>query len=104
MMRLGRRASLLVTLALLTSAATASAECAWVLWEEEQMSPIVSPQWTVVHPHVSANACSAVKAHYLRSLGKEDGARIEGNIVKFNDREQRFRVLCLPDTVDPRGK
>jgi hypothetical protein len=103
MMRLGRRATLLVTLSLLASAATASAECAWVLWEEEQMTPIVS-QWTVVHPHISADACSAVKAHYLRSLAREDGARIEGNIVKFNDREQRFRVLCLPDTVDPRGK
>jgi hypothetical protein len=29
MMRLGRRASLLVALSLLASAATASAECAW---------------------------------------------------------------------------
>ena len=32
MMRLGRRASLLVALFLLTSAVSASAECAWVLW------------------------------------------------------------------------
>ncbi len=32
MMRRGRRASLLVAFSLLTSAATASAECAWVLW------------------------------------------------------------------------
>jgi len=32
MMRLGRRASLLVALYLLAWAATASAECAWVLW------------------------------------------------------------------------
>src|SRR2546427_14149 len=34
MMRLGRRASLLVAFYLLASAATASAECAWVLWTE----------------------------------------------------------------------
>ena len=33
-MRLGRRASLLVAFYLLTSTATANAECAWVLWEE----------------------------------------------------------------------
>jgi len=33
MMRLARRASLLVALYLLTSAATAYAECAWVLWQ-----------------------------------------------------------------------
>jgi hypothetical protein len=32
-MRLGRTATLLVALSLLTSAATASAEGAWVLWE-----------------------------------------------------------------------
>ena len=32
MMRRGRRASLLVALYVLTSAATAYAECAWVLW------------------------------------------------------------------------
>ncbi len=32
MTRLARRATLLVAFSLLTSAATASAECAWVLW------------------------------------------------------------------------
>jgi hypothetical protein len=32
MMRLGRWASLLVAFSLLASVATASAECAWVLW------------------------------------------------------------------------
>jgi hypothetical protein len=32
MMRLGRKASLLVAFYLLTSAATAYAECVWVLW------------------------------------------------------------------------
>ena len=32
-MRLIRRASLLVAFHLLTSAATAAAECAWVLWD-----------------------------------------------------------------------
>ena len=36
MIRLGRRASLLVTFSLLASAATAYAECAWVLWTETQ--------------------------------------------------------------------
>jgi hypothetical protein len=34
MMRLGRRASLLVALFLLTSAATAYAECAWIVWRQ----------------------------------------------------------------------
>jgi len=34
MMRLGRKASLVVALYLLAWAATASAECAWVFWLE----------------------------------------------------------------------
>src|SRR2546425_990898 len=38
MMRLLRSASLLVAFFLLTSAAMAHAECAWVLWSEETMS------------------------------------------------------------------
>ena len=36
MMRLGRRASLLVAFYLFASAATAYAECAWVLWERAE--------------------------------------------------------------------
>ena len=35
MMRLRRKAALLVVLFLLTSAATVHAECAWVLWTEK---------------------------------------------------------------------
>ena len=37
MMRLTRRGSLLVAFCLLTSAATAYAECAWVMWEERPL-------------------------------------------------------------------
>ena len=36
MMRLARMASLLLALSLLTSAATAHAECAWGLWVESR--------------------------------------------------------------------
>ena len=43
MMRLARRASLLVALSLLTSAATAHAECAWVLWSSFYSINPVSP-------------------------------------------------------------
>ena len=44
MMRLARRASLLVSFYLLTSAATAYAECAWVLWSED--SRLLAGEWT----------------------------------------------------------
>jgi hypothetical protein len=35
MMRLARKAALLVAFSLLTSTATADAECAWVLWTRD---------------------------------------------------------------------
>jgi hypothetical protein len=43
MTRLPRRAALLLTLSLLTSAATAHAECAWVLWGQESKSLLWLP-------------------------------------------------------------
>lgn len=38
-MRRARRAALLVAFYLLTSAATACAECAWVLWQQTGITP-----------------------------------------------------------------
>ncbi len=50
MMRLRRRASPLVVLYMLTSAATAYAECAWVLWEDMiQSSKNISTEPVRVH-------------------------------------------------------
>jgi hypothetical protein len=50
MTRLPRRASLLVAFLLLTSAATAYADCAWVLWQQQaEISPsgsVSSSDWT----------------------------------------------------------
>jgi len=45
MMRLARKASLLVAFSLLTSAAAAYAECAWVLWAEVLMSGSSGSSW-----------------------------------------------------------
>jgi hypothetical protein len=55
MIRLGRRALLLAAVSLLTSAATACAECAWVLWQQQgEISPggsMSSSDWTWLTPH-----------------------------------------------------
>src|SRR6266545_3481110 len=63
MMRLGRRASLLVAFSLLTSAATAYAECAWVLWTQtvilnkDLTHKAPQDEWLLQSAHPSYSAC-----------------------------------------------
>jgi hypothetical protein len=60
MMRV-RRASMNGVLTLLTSAATAHAECAWVLWDVESSLGSNAPtRWTVVAASDSLIACEQV--------------------------------------------
>ena len=79
MMRLARRASLLVAFSLLASAATAHAECAWVMWFSSEATG--QRVWTPVAGYPSAAAC-------YKALENERYASLN---------------TCLPDTVDPRG-
>jgi hypothetical protein len=75
MMRL-RRASLLVSLSLLSSAATAYAECAWVLWEQTttwKASPknVEETQWAPVTAAASAQPiCESPKANRIRETAR----------------------------------
>jgi len=83
-MRLGRRATLLVAFSLLTSAATASAECAWVLWSASGDASRAVSGWD------AKSRCEEAKNERLRALS----GTVERKDVSF---------VCLPDTVDPRG-
>jgi len=89
MMRL-RRASMIATLFLLTSAATASAECAWVLWESDTPQPKGKEVWTVV-----------------AAFSPKDGGKAACNKRSYDlskrDENRMVNQLCLPDTVDPRA-
>ena len=84
MMRLGRSASLLVALCLLTSAATAHSECAWVLWSASGGASLPVSAWD------AKSRCEEAKNERLRALS----STVERKDVTF---------VCLPDTVDPRG-
>jgi hypothetical protein len=89
MMRL-RRATVLLALSLLTSAATASAECAWVLWDEYTMhrnsyktsernipggAPSDSPgggEWlTMIGAHPTYAACEEAQAWKINQMLKD---------------------------------
>ena len=80
MMRLARRASRLVAFCLLTSAATAHAECAWVLWGHV----VAGDQWRLYQAFEKLAACEA----YARNL--EDGWS------KLPEPKAAMDTRCLP--------
>ncbi len=83
-----RRAVLCAFLGLFVFAASASADCAWVLWRR----PVVTRQsatrmtlgpWEVVDALKTKDECDRIH-------------RIEAQSIKGE-------YVCLPDTLDPRG-
>ncbi len=99
-MPLSHRASLLVALSLLTSAATAYAEGALVLWER-WLTQGAGDSWTAVGSEVSEWACArAREREYAQAVRK--GVERNGPALKVDDKTSIF-YTCLPDTVDPRG-
>ena len=91
MMRL-RWASAIIALVFLTSAATAYAECAWVLWEER---PIKSGQW-----RIATTSASTFEAKRSCEDTAATANRSEASRAQVSEPLSLFR--CLPDTVDPR--
>jgi|RhiMetdeSRZDD1v2_1073273.scaffolds.fasta_scaffold143019_3 hypothetical protein len=82
-----RRASVIVALSLLTSAATASAECAWVLWTRWS----TDERFASVDGYETKRECERALA-MMRGMDKATGTKDPSQLS-----------LCLPDTVDPRG-
>jgi hypothetical protein len=105
-MRLLRRASLLIALSLLTSAATAYAECAWVLWQQQaEISPggSVSSDWTWLTAEATSTEaeCRQASARFDTSLGPKDADGY--STATSQGKKVRVRNVCLPDGTDPRG-
>jgi len=92
MIQLTRRAFVVIALCVLTSAATASAECAWVLWEER---PIKSGQW-----RIATTSASTFEAK--RSCDDTAAAANSSEASRAQASEPPSLFRCLPDTVDLR--
>jgi hypothetical protein len=113
MMRLGRRATLLIAFFLLTSAATAHAECAWVLWRNTNtiLGSATSESWQIADASNTKAECDLVIEQMLvRYRNKPSDSLadygVDGGtvILKFkNGGTGMMTYNCLPDTVDPRG-
>ncbi len=89
-MRLARRALLLLAFYLLTSAATASAECAWVLWIRDPLG------WSLISAVSTKEECNkAMERKSAQVRAGREALRLPSTPLPD--------YYCLPDTVDPRG-
>jgi hypothetical protein len=124
MLRLTRRAFLLIAFSMLVSAAAAGAECAWVLWNDEARldygTHIESRVWHTIAGAPTRKKCEARLRREIERVTHPDNPpkdvlfEVRGDAVQLlyfrSDqpketiaRVQTFRYVCLPDTVDPRG-
>jgi hypothetical protein len=124
MTRLSRSAALLIAFYLLVSAATASAECAWVLWSRIQdvshrdrwddwtsggsAYPTYSQCWAKIRQITGLAEEGSLADWYdwTRGLGRYSKrgdiiATASGGALIGAPFASEWR--CLPDTVDPRG-
>jgi hypothetical protein len=95
MMRLGRRASLLVALSLLALAATAHAECAWILWA----GGVKTSGETVFVPiegYPAKGECEKGRS----ASAVDEVEQLKRDVAGAG---MKLAFTCLPDTVDPRG-
>jgi|Kansoi200Nextera_1026148.scaffolds.fasta_scaffold34632_1 hypothetical protein len=107
MMQLARRATLLVAFYLLASAATAYAECSWVMWIRGWGDQ--RREYTRQEAHASQTACRDASHEWARGmpLAHKEGSQVAldrtGAAVYTAGNRDAFIIECWPDTVDPRG-
>ena len=106
MMRVTWRTSVFVVLCLLTSTATAHADCAWVMWTEERHSGGGPIKLSASDAFDTREQCRTRLAYTTALVGRGLGGRVVGNVVVMSSKDGEpslmFTYFCLPDTVDPR--
>src|SRR2546428_13281578 len=100
-MRIVRRATLLLALSLLASAATAHAECAWVLWLQRAPSP-----WDVLQAFSTREGCIEALSKQVAAAEKRS-PRVTldtiGGAFHASAKGRTLRGPCRPATSAPRA-
>ena len=86
-------ALLLVAFCLFISAATAYADCAWVLWSTAMRTSTNYEHTLPADAYKTKEECDRA---YDRRTAKEEERR-------KRDPDRQYFYICLPDTVNPRG-
>jgi hypothetical protein len=113
MMRLTRRASLVVLPFLLVSVGTASAECAWVLWahsliDVKRLASTVD-EWTLLDTTETRAQCMTRleervnRGMAFRVAEQGESFRVLVPRVAKEGVTDFTRLQCFPDTIDPHG-
>src|SRR2546421_12374414 len=113
MMRLARRTSLLVAFYMLTSAATAFAEAAWMLWDQSvypvagQEPAVLWTQWGSVTTKTSCEEKRGEERRPYEQMNKlfPNDFSIQGDTFVRKDKGkviQRISYFCYPSTINPR--
>jgi len=106
MIRLGRRALLLAAFSLLTSAATACAECAWVLWEtittkESQGSPEPVRAYTTKPDCDRALSDALAEVQEFAGKARQDGPQVPRSLRDYGQVDYCLRLPLPPRHPGP---
>jgi hypothetical protein len=93
-----RRAWVIVSLALLLSAATAYAQSTYLLWSHFTLP--AGEHWQVHYAFESKKECKSAATAVLMEAARRGNTVVDDHVATPSG---DLAPVCLPDTVDPRG-